>query len=120
MSAQYWIVNGAKNSLSFGTDAAPGYGQLGGGAVYATHDAAEGQLGAGQAIPLKFNWQNQQQQYPAGSTATFPWGCMAVYFSRSGTLMALFGGTFSGPMAAAYAAKLGAGYVSHACTLSTT
>jgi hypothetical protein len=120
MSAQCWIVNGMKNSLSFGTDASPGYGKLGGGAVYSSHDAAEGQLGVGQAIPLKFNSQNQQQQYPTGPTATFSWGCTAVYFSRNGNLMALFAGTFSSIMANAYATKLGAGYVTHACTLSTT
>ena len=115
MSAEHWVVNGAQNWLAFGTDAIPGYGSLG-GAVYASHAGAEAELGVGNALPLKFAPQNYVQQYPSGPTNYWPWStAFAVYFSRSGTLLGIFG---KADAAALYASKLGAGYVSRPCTLT--
>ena len=119
--AQYWIVNGAKNALPFGTPAIPGYGTRGvtNNKMYASHAAAEAQMGAGNSLPTMFgNGNDQISQYPSGPQSYCSWATQyAVYYSRSGTLLGLFS---SQSDAQSYCNTLGAGYVVHACTLSST
>lgn len=117
-------INNRKNNLPFGITGSPGYGcppgflqQASPGKLFPDNASAVAELGAANVYPLVFSLSNYITLSGHPDTKwTWSWNCFVVYYSHNGMLAGLFTNQLA---AQQYATKLGSGYITAACVLST-
>ena len=116
------IINGNKNYLPFAIPSAPGYGIPTAQSptctsLYSDQATAVSRLGSAGLQPLIF-YSNVDTIWKGDGSLHWAWSWSSLfvtYFGRTGTLMGLFRYQQD---AQKYAAALGAGYTTAACSLS--